>query len=254
MADKLYTYRYPHPAVTTDCCIFSIINNELSILLVLRGIPPYQNTWALPGGFMNIDESAEQCALRELREETGFTAERIRQFHTYTTVERDPRERVITIAFYALVKSGRVRGGDDATDARWFPVRNLPKLAFDHHEIIKDALSALKRDIYFEPIGFELLPDTFSMAELQKIIESITGEKYDRRNFYNKMRHTRMVEEISQETPLMMADCSCPTMSDEAEELLKDSVPTRRRGLKYIFNRDAFNKRKDEKGGTPYSF
>lgn len=191
-----YTYKYPHPAVTADCCVFAFLNNELSVLLIRRGIDPFKGHWALPGGFMRIDESAEQCAMRELREETDYSTDSLRQFHTYSGVGRDPRERVVTIAFYALVKMGAVRGGDDAEEARWFPVSQLPELAFDHALILHDALLAMRRDVYFEPIGFELLPPTFSMAELQKIIETLTGETYDRRNFYNKMRHMQFVTEV----------------------------------------------------------
>lgn len=155
--------------------------------------------WALPGGFMRINETAEQCALRELREETGYVTDNLRQVHTYSAVGRDPRERVLTVAFYALVKMGAVHGGDDAVEARWFPVSQLPDLAFDHREIINDALLAMRRDVYFEPIGFELLPPTFTMSELQKIIETITGDTFDRRNFYNKMRHMQFVSEVTDE-------------------------------------------------------
>lgn len=193
----LYSYKYPHPAVTADCCIFAFLNNELSVLLIRRGIEPFRGQWALPGGFMRINETAEECAARELFEETGYLTDSMRQFHTYSSVQRDPRERVVTVAFYALVKMGAVRGGDDADEARWFPVSQLPDLAFDHDAIVHDALLAMRRDVYFEPIGFELLPPTFSMAELQKIIETLTGETYDRRNFYNKMRHMQFVTEVS---------------------------------------------------------
>ena len=200
--ELVYKYRYPHPAVTTDCCIFAYHNGELSVLLIRRGIDPYKGHWALPGGFMRIDETAEQCALRELREETAYVADSVRQFHTYSNPGRDPRERVVSIAFYALVKMGAVFGGDDADEARWFPVLELPELAFDHSEIVHDALMAMRRDVYFEPIGFELLPPTFSMAELQKVIETITGDTYDRRNFYNKMRHMKFVEEADFNNPM----------------------------------------------------
>lgn len=191
-----YTYKYPRPAVTVDCCIFAFHENELSVLLIRRGIAPFKDSWALPGGFMRMDETAEEAAIRELFEETGFETNRLRQFHTYTSIYRDPRERIVTICYYTLAQIQAVKGGDDAAEARWFPVAELPPLAFDHEDIVRDALEAMKRDVYFEPIGFELLPEVFSMNELQKIIESITGVTYDRRNFYNKMRHQGFVSEI----------------------------------------------------------
>lgn len=205
---KKFCYKYPHPAVTTDCCIFTFQNNELSVLLIRRGIEPFKGCWALPGGFLRMDETAEQGAARELREETGYVTDRIRQFKTYTQIDRDPRERVVTIAFYALVRMEAVRGGDDAVEARWFPISRMPSLCFDHQDIVSDALKAMQRDIYFEPIGFELLPTVFTMAELQKIIETITGEHYDRRNFYNKMRHTGFVTEVEEDIFPSIRDCS----------------------------------------------
>lgn len=223
--DKIYTYKYPHPAVTADCCIFAFLKNELSILLIRRGIEPYKDRWALPGGFMRMDETAEQCALRELHEETRYFAESLRQFRTYSGVNRDPRERVVTVAFYALVKMGRVCGGDDAAEARWFPVSQLPDLAFDHVTIVNDALLAMRRDVYFEPIGFELLPPTFSMRELQKIIETITGETYDRRNFYNKMRHMQFVTEVGEKSRSEERDFHTANMSSpHFDEYMPQSV------------------------------
>lgn len=195
-----YTYRYPHPAVTTDCCIFTFVSGELAILLVRRGFEPYRGVWALPGGFVRINETAEQCARRELFEETGYGAERVIQFHTYSEVDRDPRERIITIAYYAIVKWGNVVGGDDADEAGWFSLSNLPQLAFDHQRIISDALKVMKRDIYFEPLGYDLLPREFSMSELQRVYESILQTTFDRRNFYNKMRNTGMVIEVEDES------------------------------------------------------
>ena len=113
-----YCYKYPHPSVTTDCVIFGFDGKKLQVLLVQRGNEPYKGCWAFPGGFMNMDESAEEGALRELQEETGLKDAYIRQFHTFTAPQRDPRERVITIAYYALVRIQEVKGDDDATDAR----------------------------------------------------------------------------------------------------------------------------------------
>ena len=135
-----YTYKYPHPAVTADCMVFAVDGDELKVLLIQRGNEPYKGKWAFPGGFMEMDETLEECALRELKEETSLQPEKIEQLHAFSSVYRDPRERVITVAFYAVVKLAEVRGGDDAGDARWFPVNQMPPLAFDHEEMFKRAL------------------------------------------------------------------------------------------------------------------
>ncbi len=189
-----YCYEYPHPSVTTDCVIFSFDGSKLRVLLVRRGIEPYKGRWAFPGGFMKMDESAEEGALRELQEETGLQGAYIRQFHTFTAPHRDPRERVITIAFYALVKMQQVQGGDDAADARWFAIDEVPQLAFDHDRILRKAEQALRQRIHFEPVGFELLPEAFTIKELQNLYEAILDVRFDRRNFYNKMRRLEMLE------------------------------------------------------------
>lgn len=161
-----YSYRYPHPSVTTDCVIFSFDGTKLKVLLVQRGVEPYKGRWAFPGGFMKMDESAEEGALRELPEETGMSGAYIKQFHAFSEPARDPRERVITIAFYALVKMQEVKGADDAADARWFALDEVPSLAFDHDLILRTALGELRKQIHFEPVGFELLPEKFTIKEL----------------------------------------------------------------------------------------
>jgi 8-oxo-dGTP diphosphatase len=157
------------------------------VLLIQRGIEPYKGQWALPGGFVGIDESAEECARRELQEETGLDGVSVEQFHTFSDINRDPRERVISIAYYALVKLSEVRGGDDASKAQWFSYNDIPSLAFDHDCILRMALRHLRDRICFEPVGFDLLPEVFTMTELQRLYEAILGVKFDRRNFYNKM-------------------------------------------------------------------
>ena len=185
---QCYTYKYPHPAVTTDCVIFGYDTKDgLSVLLIKRGIEPYKDHWAFPGGFIRMDEDAETGARRELREETGLATLYVEQFGCFSEVNRDPRERVITIAFYALVKKSQVTGGDDAAAAHWFPIYNVPPLAFDHDRILRVALKTLKEKIHFMPIGFELLPLVFTMPQLQELYESILEVKFDRRNFSNKM-------------------------------------------------------------------
>lgn len=144
MKDKKYCYKYPHPAVTTDCVIFGLDGKALKVLLIKRGGNPFKGFWAFPGGFLNPDESAEEGALRELKEETGLEKAYIEQFHTFSNPDRDPRERVISIAFISLIKIQEVKGGDDAADAKWYPIDALPLLAFDHEEMFRMALSHLK--------------------------------------------------------------------------------------------------------------
>lgn len=187
MKELNYQYQYPHPAVTTDCVIFGFDGVNIKVLLIQRGIEPYKGDWAFPGGFMKMDETAEECAMRELEEETGLKDANVEQFYTFSDVNRDPRERVITIAYYALVKMAEVKGGDDAAKAHWFSYNEIPSLAFDHDKILRKAISTLKKRICFKPIGFELLPDVFTMGELQNLYEAILEVKFDRRNFYNKM-------------------------------------------------------------------
>ena len=224
MEELKYHYRYPHPSVTTDCVIFGFDGSGLKVLLIERGIEPFKGKWAFPGGFLRIDESAEQCALRELREETGLTGAYIKQFHTFSEPDRDPRERVITIAYYALVKLQEVKGGDDAASARWFAMNDVPSLAFDHDMILRLALQALRRQIHFEPIGFELLPEKFTMSALQQLYEDILDVRFDRRNFYKKMLHLGLLTQL-----------------DET-----DKEPGRKSAFLYRFNRESYEEMKQK--------
>ncbi|MBD5282271.1 MAG: NUDIX hydrolase [Bacteroides sp.] len=198
MEQKEYCYKYPHPAVTTDCVIFGFDGQRLKVLLIRRGIDPYKGLWALPGGFLTPDETAEQGAARELMEETGFEASYLEQLRAYTAPGRDPRERVITIAFIALVKIADVCGGDDAAEARWFATDEIPQLAFDHDLILRDALTRLREKIHFHPIGHDLLPEQFTMKELQTLYESILNVNFDRRNFAKKMIHIGILSPIEE--------------------------------------------------------
>lgn len=190
-----YCYKYARPSVTTDCVIFGFDGTRLRVLLVERGIEPFKGCWAFPGGFLKMDESAEEGALRELQEETGLTGVNIRQFYTFSAPHRDPRDRVISIAYYTLARIQEVKGGDDAADARWFALDEVPQLAFDHDQILRKAEQALRRQIHFEPIGFELLPERFTIKQLQNLYESILNVRFDRRNFYNKMKRLEMLEQ-----------------------------------------------------------
>ena len=200
MEENKYCYKYPHPAVTTDCVIFGFDGTKLQVLLIERGIEPFKGKWAFPGGFLNMDESAEQGALRELREETGLTGAFIEQFGCFSEPDRDPRERVITIAYYALVKIQHVVGGDDAAKARWFALDDVPQLAFDHDRILREAVARLRERIHFKPVGFELLPEKFTMRELQSLYEAILDIKFDRRNFAKKMLHFDLVTQLDETT------------------------------------------------------
>ena len=195
-----YTYDYPRPAVTTDCVIFGFDSEGLSVLLIERGIEPFKGCWAFPGGFMQMDEDAQTGAKRELKEETGLEADYIEQFGTFTEVNRDPRGRVVTIAYFALVKKTEVKGADDAAQAKWFPIDSIPPLAFDHDRILRVALKALREKIHFEPVGFELLHHVFTMPQLQDLYESILQVKFDRRNFASKMLKLGILNEVNDGT------------------------------------------------------
>ena len=198
MEENKYCYKYPHPAVTTDCVIFGFNGERLQVLLIERGIEPYKGHWAFPGGFLKMDETAEEGAKRELKEETGLADAYIQQLHTFSNPDRDPRERVITIAYYALVKIQEVKGGDDAASARWFPLDEIPPLAFDHDYILRMATQKLREQIHFQPIGFELLPEKFTIKELQSLYEAILGINFDRRNFAKKMLHLEILTELDE--------------------------------------------------------
>ena len=140
----LYTYKYPRPSVTTDCIVITK-EAEPKVLLIERGDEPFKGCWAFPGGFMNMDETTEQCAIRELEEETGLKVNEVHQIGAYSKVDRDPRGRTVTVAYLAIVDAPMaVKGQDDAAKAQWFPLLALPELAFDHDEIIRDAIKKFK--------------------------------------------------------------------------------------------------------------
>lgn len=222
MEEKKYCYKYPHPAVTTDCVIFGFDGSELQVLLIERGIEPFKGKWAFPGGFLKMDETAREGALRELKEETSLENAYIEQFNTYSDPWRDPRERVITIAHYALVRKQEVKGGDDAAKAQWFPIDKVPQLAFDHDKILRDAMRKLRERIHFEPIGFELLPEKFTMRELQILYESILGVKFDRRNFAKKMMHYELLNQLDETVrPTAKRDALLYSFNKENYELFK---------------------------------
>ncbi|WP_428608410.1 NUDIX hydrolase [Sedimenticola sp.] len=180
-----YQYPYPHPAVTTDVAVFTLREQQLQLLLIRRAQDPFIGQWALPGGFLEIDEDLESCAKRELQEETGVSDLYIEQLYTFGQPNRDPRERVISVTYYALVPPDKLTlsAGSDATEAAWFPLNNLPDLAFDHKEIILLARERLAAKTLYSTIAFQLMPDTFTLSELQSVYEILRNEKLDKRNF-----------------------------------------------------------------------
>lgn len=181
----MYKYKYPHPAVTTDIVIFTMRDERLQLLLIKRREAPYRGKWALPGGFLQIKETLDECAVRELEEETGVSNVYLEQLYTFGEVKRDPRERVISVAYYALIPSDKldIRPSTDADAVGWFSMNELPKLAFDHNEIVDKAYERLTAKLSYSTIAFQFLPKEFTLTELQNIYEIILQESIDKRNF-----------------------------------------------------------------------
>jgi 8-oxo-dGTP diphosphatase len=191
-----YTYDYPHPAVTVDIVVVTIHDNALKVLLIRRAQEPYAGMWALPGGFVEIDESLRRAAWRELREETGVSASFLEQLGAFGHPNRDPRERVITVVYYALVPHGRlqVQAGSDAAEARLFDFEALPELAFDHAKVLRRAQSRLREKIEDPVIALQLVPATFTLTELQRVHELVLARELDKRNFRKKMLALDVIE------------------------------------------------------------
>ncbi|MEL7122775.1 MAG: NUDIX domain-containing protein [Bacteroidota bacterium] len=195
-----YTYEYPRPAVTVDCVIFGMTDQfELKVLLIQRKNEPYINEWALPGGFVDMKEDLETAALRELEEETGIKDVFIEQLYTFGSPIRDPRGRVISIAYYALVNLEKhpVRASSDAREVNWFDFNDLPALAFDHKNILQVAIERLRAKVRYQPIGFELLPEQFTLTQLQKLYETILGVEapLNKRNFRTRILKMGVLQE-----------------------------------------------------------
>ncbi len=195
-----YSYAYPHPAVTADVVSFTIRDEALQLLLIRRGGPPFKGSWALPGGFLDIGEDLEQCATRELEEETGVRGVYLEQLYTFGATDRDPRERVISVAYFAVVPAQRVqvRAASDATDAAWFRLDELPELAFDHAEIIRVAHQRLVAKLDYSTIAFQFLPETFTLSELQRVYETLVDSEIDKRNFRKWALALEQIEETGE--------------------------------------------------------
>jgi 8-oxo-dGTP diphosphatase len=172
-----------------DCVVFGLDEGDLKVLLVQRDLEPFAGKWALPGGFVRVEESLEDAARRELAEETGLKDIFLEQLYTFGTPDRDPRERVVSVAYYALVPLAdhRPQAATDARQAAWFGVDDAPDLAFDHEDILAAALARLRGKVRYEPIGFELLPARFTLGQLQHLYEVVLEERLDKRNFRKKI-------------------------------------------------------------------
>ena len=197
----MYQYEYPHPAVTTDIVIFTIRDGRLKLLLIRRGAEPFKGKWALPGGFVGIGEGLEEGARRELEEETGVSGVYLEQLHTFGRPDRDPRERVITVAYYALIPSDKmeIRAATDAEAVGWFALDELPELAFDHAKILTMARDRLVAKLDYSTIAFQFMPARFTLSELQRVYEIILGQEIDKRNFRKWVLALEQIEETGKQ-------------------------------------------------------
>ena len=201
--EETFSYPYPHPAVTTDVVVFTIREGRLRILLVKRANPPHQGEWALPGGFLDIDEDLDTCAARELEEETGISGVYLEQLYTFGATHRDPRERVISVTYYALLPQDSMtdpRAASDASDAAWHPFEQLPPLAFDHTEILHKAHSRLVAKLAYSTIAFQFMPETFTLGELQSVYEALLNQPLDKRNFRKRILSMDLIEETGEKS------------------------------------------------------
>jgi 8-oxo-dGTP diphosphatase len=186
--------------LAVDCVVFGLDPDGLKVMLIQRDLDPYQGQWALPGGFVRLDETLEEAARRELEEETGVDKVYLEQLRAFSSIDRDPRERVVSVAFAALVKLAdhRVKAATDARDAAWFAVSELPTLAFDHEAIVELAVGELQRRARREPIGLELLPPKFTLTQLQRLYEIVLEESLDKRNFRKKVLASGLLVELAE--------------------------------------------------------
>lgn len=191
-----FSYSYPHPAVCVDIVVFTVIDDRLKLLLVRRKRPPYGGQWALPGGFVGLEEGLMQAARRELREETGVNAVHLEQLYTFGRPERDPRERVISVAYLSIIPSENldIAAASDAEQVGWFAVGETPPLAFDHDEILARALARLNANTADAKIALQFMPETFTLPELQRACEVLAGRPVDKRNFRKHILASQLIE------------------------------------------------------------
>jgi 8-oxo-dGTP diphosphatase len=204
----VFQYEYERPGLTVDCVIFGLDleAESLKVMLIERDVEPFAGGWAIPGGFVRSDEKLIEAATRELQEETGITDVFLEQLYTFGDPGRDPRGWVVSVAYYALVSPEKhdIRATTDARDARWFAVNSLPQLAFDHAEILQTALDRIRGKLSYAPIGFELLPQKFTIKQIQKLYEIVLDRELDNRNFRKKifaMDVLRELDEIQRGVP-----------------------------------------------------
>jgi len=184
-------------SVTVDIVLFTIRERRMELLLIKRGAKPFAGRYALPGGFVEEKESLDAAAVRELREETGMDAAYLEQLYTFGETKRDPRGRVVTVAYYALVPyTASLRAGTDAAEAGWFSVTGLPPLAFDHRKIVEYAHMRIRHKLDDTNVGFELLPAKFTLTELQLVLEAILGGTLDKRNFRRRITQKGIVQPV----------------------------------------------------------
>lgn len=195
-----YSYQYPRAALTVDCVVFGLDEEDLKVMLIQRDLSPFEGRWALPGGFVRLEETIDEAARRELKEETGLESVYLEQLYTFGDLQRDPRERVVTVAYYALVRLSdhRVHAATDAREAAWFSLDDLPELAFDHDQILETAHQRLRNKVRYQPIGFELLPAKFALRELQHLYEVILDKPLDKRNFRKKILSMGILEQLDE--------------------------------------------------------
>ncbi|MBL8151629.1 MAG: NUDIX hydrolase [Blastocatellia bacterium] len=188
------------PSVTVDIVLFTISEGELKLLLIKRRDEPFKAMWAIPGGFVRKGETLDQAALRELREETNVSGVYLEQLYTFGDPERDPRTWVITVAYFALVNSVnlQIKAETDAIDASWHSINNLPTLAFDHRKIVDYAVWRLRNKLEYTTVGFQLLPEKFTLTELQRVYEIILDKTLDKRNFRKKILSLSILKELNE--------------------------------------------------------